>query len=430
MRRFLRGFLLLALMLAASGAGFGSGTAQIAGAATALQPTGTIEVHARMCDEVPVDGDWFNSCHDSLAVDVWFDAIETGSNAVESGTTNASGNITFTLPAGTWQLSGPPGDFLQATFIFCSTGPNTPQVAHPVVLTAGSAVICDYYFVPDDLSGLGSIEVHARMCDEVPANGDWFNSCHDDIAPNVFFDATETTTNENVNATTNASGNLVFQLPPGTWRLSGPPGDFLEETFIYCSTGANTPQVPHPVTLGAGDAVICDYYFVPDDSSGPPTPTVAPTAVPPTPAPTAVPRPAVLELPVVLVAGSCENVRNATEVTELSDAVILQGNARGSVDAIQAAVGYTQVSRSLDTLLGSNHVIAVLDTDGQTVVACGAIGGVPDGQGAFTIGIAPVDDSGVAGTAYLASRGASATGISVFIVPDGLMPDPVLQPIG
>ena len=35
-----------------------------ADAATAVQTTGTIEVHARMCDEVPVSGDWFGACHD------------------------------------------------------------------------------------------------------------------------------------------------------------------------------------------------------------------------------------------------------------------------------------------------------------------------------------------------------------------------------
>src|SRR5699024_5992241 len=155
----------------------------------------------------------------------------------------------------------------------------------------------------------------------------------------------------------------------------------------------------------------------------------APTAVPPTPGPTAVPRAAVLELPVVLVTGTCANVTSATEVMELNDAVVLEGNAQGSADAVQAAGAYTQVPVSLQTLLGSNHVIAVLDEDGQTVLACGAIGGVPDGQGAFTIGLAPVDDSGVAGTAYLASRGASATGISVFVVPEGLVPEPVLQPV-
>jgi hypothetical protein len=124
-------------------------------------------------------------------------------------------------------------------------------------------------------------------------------------------------------------------------------------------------------------------------------------------------------------------VTNATEiVAELSDAVVLEGDAEGSVDAIQAATSYTRVSIPLGTMLAEDHVIAVLDEDGQTVLACGAIGGVPDGQGAYTIGLAPVDDSGVAGTAYLATRSGNATGISIFVVPDGLMPDEILEPVG
>ena len=81
-------------------------------------------------------------------------------------------------------------------------------------------------------------------------------------------------------------------------------------------------------------------------------------------------------------------------------------------------------------MLGDDHVIAVLSEDGQTVVACGAIGGVPDGQGAYTIGLAPVGDSGVAGTAYLAVRDGNTTGISIFVVPEGLVPTPTLTPVG
>lgn len=429
MRRYLRGFLLLAMMLAASGAGIVQ-VVRVADAASAAQATGTIEIHARICDQVPVDGDWFGACHDNASADTFFDAMETTTGEVVSGTTGASGNVTLIVGTGTWELFGPPGEFISATFIYCSTGTNTPEVAHPVTIRDGSAVVCDYYFVPEDLSGGGTIEVHARMCDAVPANNDWFNTCHDDIAPNVYFDAIETSTNANYFGTTGASGNLLFNLPPGTWQLSGPPGDFLKETFIYCSFGENTDRIAHPVALEPGDAVICDYYFVPDPQG--PTPTVAPTAVPPTPAPTVVPRKPVLELPVVLVAGSCENVTNATEiVADLTDAVVLEGAAQGSDDALQAAVGYTQVSLSLNTIMASDHVIAVVDPeDDSRVVACGAIGGVPDGQGAFTIGLAPVDDSGVAGTAYLASRGSSATGISVFVVPEGLIPEVPLEPIG
>ena len=416
-----------------------------------LSGMGSIEVHARMCDAVPADDDWFGSCHNDLATGVWFDATNVDTDQVVSHTTGANGNVVFNLPPGTWQVSGPPGDFMEAVFIYCSTGENTPEVDHPVVLGAGDAVICDYYFVPADMSGLATIEVHARMCDEVPVDDDWFGACHDELAPNVLFDAVNVDTDENISAFTAANGNVTFQVPAGTWEISGPPGDFMEATFIFCSTGHNTTELPYPLELASGDEVVCDYYFVPEKMGPTPTvaptattaptavptavptaaPTVAPTAIPPTPAPTAVPRKPILELPVVIVLGSCENVLNATEiVADLSDAVILEGDAEGSVDAIQAATSYTRVSVPLDTMLASDHVIAVLAEDGQTVLACGAIGGVPDGQGAFTVGLAPVDDSGVAGTAYLVARAGNTTGISIFVVPDGLMPEPILEPVG
>lgn len=310
-------------------------------------------------------------------------------------------------------------------FLFLALAPAIGAVPLPDRAEAASAV-----------QTTGTIEVHARMCDEVPVDDDWYGACHDDLATDIFFEAANSATATNVSGTTDASGNVVFTLDPGTWQIVGPPGDFMVATFIYCSTGENSAEIPHPVALAAGDSVICDYYFVPENLSGlTPTPAatapVAPTEVPPTPAPTAVPREPMLELPVVIVAGSCADVTNATEiVAELSDAVVLEGDAEGSAEAIQAVTSYTQVTIPLATMLADDHVIAVLAEDGQSVLACGAIGGVPDGQGAFTLGLAPVDDSGVAGTAYLATRSGNATGISIFVVPAGLVPDDVLEPVG
>lgn len=438
MRRYLRVLMFLFLALAPA-----IGTVRspgLADADSAVQTTGTIEVHARMCDEVPVDDDWFGACHDDLATGVYFEAIETTTSATVSGTTGADGNVTFTLSPGTWQIAGPPGDFMEAVFIYCSTSDNTEEIAHPVALGAGDSVVCDYYFVPADLSGLATIEVHARMCDEVPVDDDWFGACHDDLAPNVQFDAVNVDTDENISATTGANGNVTIQVPAGTWEISGPPGDFMQATFIYCSAGDNTAELPYPLELASGDAVACDYYFVPEQMGPTPTtvpptatvvPTVAPTAVPPTPAPTAVPRQPILELPAVILAGTCADVAAGdTPVAELSDAVILEGDAQGATDAIQAATSYTRSSVPLSAMLADDHVIAVLSEDGQSIVACGAIGGVPDGQGAYTIGLAPVGDSGVAGTAYLSVRAGDTTGISVFVVPEGLVPTPTPTPVG
>jgi hypothetical protein len=291
MRRSLRGLLVLLMTLAMAGLG------SLAATDVAAQASGTIEVHGRICDQVPADGDWFTACHDSLAVGVQYDATNVDTLAVVSGTTDATGNVVLNVEAGTWQLSGPPGDFLAATFIYCSTGAGTAEVAQPIVIGDGTAVICDYYVVPEQQGpgDTGSIEVHARICDVAPADGDWFNNCHANASADTYFEAVETTSGGTVSGTTGADGNLVFTLDPGTWQLFGPPGEFVSATVIYCSHGAGTAEVAHPVALAAGDAVICDYYFVPEDLSGR-TPTPVPTAVS-TVAPTAVPGKPVTGLP-------------------------------------------------------------------------------------------------------------------------------------
>ena len=239
MRRYLRVLLFLFLALAPA-----IGTVRSAAPvdAAATQTTATIEVHARICDEAPADGNWFGACHDNPATGLYMEARNTATSATVSGTTGPAGNVTLTVDPGTWELLGPPGEFVSATFIFCSTGHNATELPYPVTLAAGDSIVCDYYFVPENLSGMGTIEIHGRMCDEAPANGDWFGTCHDSLAPNVMFDATNTTTNEVVSGTTGANGNVVLNLPAGTWQLSGPPGDFVSATFIYCSTGENTPR--------------------------------------------------------------------------------------------------------------------------------------------------------------------------------------------
>ena len=53
------------------------------------------------------------------SVDVLFDAVNVDTSENITATTGANGNVTIQVPAGTWELSGQPGDFMEATFIFC-----------------------------------------------------------------------------------------------------------------------------------------------------------------------------------------------------------------------------------------------------------------------------------------------------------------------
>jgi len=154
------------------------------------------------------------------------------------------------------------------------------------------------------------------------------------------------------------------------------------------------------------------------------SPTVAAT-VPPMP----LPEPLALELPAVLAASSCADVDGGQTGDALSDLTIVEGETRGSAQALAAASSYSVLPMPVADLLSSDHAIAVFASDDSgTVIACGDIGGVLDQQGTLSIGLAPVGDSGAAGMAYLAPRGDGETGLSLFLVPNGLIPTPDASP--
>ena len=138
---------LLALILALTLAAIGGATS----AAAQQQPTATLTAHFRVCAEIPADGDYYTTCHDNgSGAGSYIEILDPDfSGTGNSGTTDASGNITFNLYAGSYRVWGPPGDFLDATATFCSQN-DSPSVAipYPVNLGTGGAVTCDFYVVP------------------------------------------------------------------------------------------------------------------------------------------------------------------------------------------------------------------------------------------------------------------------------------------
>lgn len=115
-------------------------------------------------------------------------------------------------------------------------------------------------------------------------------------------------------------------------------------------------------------------------------------------------------------AGSCDDP-GAVDAP-LNDVVAPSGGQEGAEDATVAATSFTAVPLALDDLLGGEFAIDVRLADAEDVVACGEIGGVVNAQGALTIGLRPVGDSGVSGIAYLTEDG-SQTGISTFVAETG-----------
>ena len=138
---------LLAVILALALAAIGGATS----AAAQQQPTATLTVHFRICAEIPAGGDYYTTCHDNgSGAGVYLEVYNADDDSlVTTGTTGGDGNITFNLFAGAYSVGGPPGDFLDASAIFCSQNSN-PSVAipYPVNLGTGGAVTCDFYVVP------------------------------------------------------------------------------------------------------------------------------------------------------------------------------------------------------------------------------------------------------------------------------------------
>jgi hypothetical protein len=82
---------------------------------------------------------------------------------------------------------------------------------------------------------------------------------------------------------------------------------------------------------------------------------------------------------------------------------------------IPVAVATTEAPVALADILSGGHALNVHNPDDPSIyVACGNVGGIPDERGDLFIGLAPVDDSGYSGVAWLHDNGGSTT-VVVFL---------------
>lgn len=127
-----------------------------------------------------------------------------------------------------------------------------------------------------------------------------------------------------------------------------------------------------------------------------------------------------------LFATTCDALDpDAQPAALLNDSLLAQGTSVGLEGAVPVATGYTVVPLPLDAVVDGGHSLVVFaEDDPEKVVACGAIGGVLDSNGALTIGLTPVEDSGMVGVAYLSEQeDGAATGISLFVMDQELPAD-------
>lgn len=115
---------------------------------------------------------------------------------------------------------------------------------------------------------------------------------------------------------------------------------------------------------------------------------------------------------------TCDASGSDQPVAELNATRLPEGAPVGLEGAVPVATGFTVVEIPLDDIIAGNHVLAVFDEDDpELMIACGPVGGVLDSNGALTIGLLPVEDSGVTGVAYLSEQdNVAATGVSLFVM--------------
>ena len=122
--------------------------------------------------------------------------------------------------------------------------------------------------------------------------------------------------------------------------------------------------------------------------------------------------------PIQLITGSC--TEPGALVLDLLEATYPVGEPIGSASSVVAETSFTRAPVLLADVMAAPHAITVaesFDAPGATI-ACADIGGIPDELGGFVIGLTPQNDSGYAGTIFMAADDVNgATNISVFLSP-------------
>jgi hypothetical protein len=271
------------------------------GAIAQSESTAQLTIHNRICPLGFTGPDYYGVCHDTPP-NPGLPFIVSGPSVAE-GITEPNGNITFAgLTPGSYAVSGGvPGEFATANY-FCASA-DTPSRAYPftetatgitVSLPAGADVICDWYNTPIDLSGLptpppapATLEVYAAICPADYKGSSYFHDCFENAAStgSVTYTLTESP-GASIHQPIGGDGHARFtNIDPGTYVLSdSAPGDALEGRFVYCTFDGENPvtfaldNMQNAITLsiGAGQRVACDWYFLPADLLGEPQPTATP----------------------------------------------------------------------------------------------------------------------------------------------------------
>lgn len=286
-------------------------------------------------------------------------------------------------------------------------------VSMTIATTATVAAQGDLASTPPAASakaGTGTLTVHWRVCKEIPVNGDWFGSCHDNPQQSQKVTILKSQpgdpagSGDRITQQSDDTGDAVFTVAPGRYQVEEVPGDFIEDSMLFCST-LETPgvRVASPIAIAAGENYLCDYYFVGSNAKGEVTP-------PPVSSQAGA-------YPAAIYYGNCKPGSFVDPVMTLKNATVPDGNVVGSPGAAPAYVSFTHGFKDFNTLLTKQSVVAVFDpANPQTLVACGYIGGTYAQDGSLAITLFPVENSGVSGVAYLRPGTIGSLSVTLYLI--------------
>lgn len=116
--------------------------------------------------------------------------------------------------------------------------------------------------------------------------------------------------------------------------------------------------------------------------------------------------------------GTCDSP--GERVADLGAAALPGGSPRGNADAVPATSSFTSFAVPFEALVAEDHVVVTTEPGGD-MVACGAIGGIRNDDGALVVGLSPESKSGIIGIAYvIPGTDPTLTNLSLFVAGDAL----------
>ncbi len=227
----------------------------------------------------------FNSLCTNPLPGVVFAATNAGGTVATGTTTNSNPLTLANIPVGTVSISEALPTGYGMPYIFC--GPdyaNGLQVATDATitlsLTGPSGIICNWYNVP---TTPGSLKIYKWTCPQA----------YDYTKPgaNPVVDCTEPTNGINFTVTDSNPATVDLQtmtgdsiqgavtwggLPNGDYTVSETVPDGIAQVFVLDCTGSLVPAIhptplwvgnPFRISVGSGDAIVCNWYNVPKKSA-------------------------------------------------------------------------------------------------------------------------------------------------------------------